>query len=73
MPVGRRCWKNINREEEGGIAKDQPQRLKMYHMRACKRRGEASESDECSGELLLQVSNVALEFMMILISYSDRK
>ena len=45
----------------------------MYHMRACKRRGEASESDECSGELLLQVSNVALEFMMILISYSDRK
>lgn len=45
----------------------------MYHMRARKRRGEASENGERSGESLLQVSNVVLEFMMILISYSDRK
>ena len=45
----------------------------MDHVRACKRRGEASENDECSGESLLQVSNVVLEFMMILISYSDSK
>lgn len=58
---------------EGGITKGQHQRLKMYHMRACERRGEASENDEYSGESLLQVSNVVLEFMMILISYSDRK
>lgn len=45
----------------------------MDQVRAYKRREEASENDECSGESLLQVSNVVLEFMMILISYSDSK